>query len=459
MAIGLVNAGNAQVVGTPLAADPGVIIVSGTPAPAKPVTLTASPNPIALAQGATLGKTTLRWNAPAHDHLVIRANEKQLAGDLPSSGSYDTGSLVTDGMVLALIDPVIGQTLASITVTVIPAPPPGPVTFTANPNPITLPAGVTSGKTTLTWNGPGYTHLVIRVNGGNLTGTVGSSGSADTGNWVTDGMVFSLVDLDSSKTLATVTVKVITTSPPPPPPSLTITNSRTAGALARDPLGNPDFCTPPAGQSVFRTVDKEVWIWLTTANAHVGDVLAVNWIHPSGRVEAPTPATLNYSGAGCHAWFFTIQGASPALEPGNWQVRVLTNGTTAVTLPFTILSTLSVTNKTTTAGLVGTGIGLDYCAVPVTKTAFRITDPSVWLWYTIDNARPGDVLAVNWVHPSGRVDAFPNQVATVNYSGSGCYGWYINIRGDVAAGEPGNWQVRLVVNGATAISLPFTISP
>ena len=105
-------------------ADPGVIVISGTPAPPRPTTFTADANPIPLPQGATTGRTTLSWNAPAHDRLVIRANEKKVADGLPSSGTFDTGSIVTDGMVLALIDPAIGQTLASITIKTITLGPP-----------------------------------------------------------------------------------------------------------------------------------------------------------------------------------------------------------------------------------------------------------------------------------------------------------------------------------------------
>lgn len=122
----------AQVVPARPGADPGVIVVSGTPAPPKPVTFTADPNPVPLPQGATTGRTTLSWNAPAHDRLVIRANEKKLADGLPSSGTFDTGNVVTDGMVLALIDPAIGQTLTSITIkATTPAPPSLSVTTTS----------------------------------------------------------------------------------------------------------------------------------------------------------------------------------------------------------------------------------------------------------------------------------------------------------------------------------------
>ena len=85
--------------------------------------------------------------------------------------------------------------------------------FTANPNPIlTSPIGAT----TLQWNAPMATTVEIHV--GNPTGILfaegGSTGSAMTGDWVIDGMVFYLQDvsggkpLTSANTLATLVAHV-----------------------------------------------------------------------------------------------------------------------------------------------------------------------------------------------------------------------------------------------------------
>jgi len=81
----------------------------------------------------------------------------------------------------------------------------------ANPNPITLAPGATLGKTTLYWNAPGYSQMVIQVGSTrtNMTGTLGSSGSADTGTWITNGMPFYLVDKVSGRTVAALTAQVV----------------------------------------------------------------------------------------------------------------------------------------------------------------------------------------------------------------------------------------------------------
>ena len=64
------------------------------------------------------------------------------------------------------------------------------------------------GKTTLSWNAPGYSTLQISIGGGKLFAAgLPGSGSAETGEWVNDGMVFALVDPISARTLSTVTVR------------------------------------------------------------------------------------------------------------------------------------------------------------------------------------------------------------------------------------------------------------
>jgi hypothetical protein len=90
------------------------------------------------------------------------------------------------------------------------------VTFTANPNPVIVTSGP-RGTTTLTWNAPGHSQLAIFVGsptGSSMTGTVGSSGSAPTGNWVTDGVQFFLIDLTTHTAIASVTAHVSTRGSP-----------------------------------------------------------------------------------------------------------------------------------------------------------------------------------------------------------------------------------------------------
>jgi hypothetical protein len=86
--------------------------------------------------------------------------------------------------------------------------------FTASPNPIPLAAGTLAGQTTITWNAPSAKVIQVRVgspNGALLTDN-NNSGSMQTGNWVSNGMMFFLQDvtlgkpLTAANTLATLTV-------------------------------------------------------------------------------------------------------------------------------------------------------------------------------------------------------------------------------------------------------------
>lgn len=78
------------------------------------------------------------------------------------------------------------------------------VTFTASPNPIVTSGAF--GQTTLTWNATGVQTVEIHINApdGPLFLQGGPSGSATTGNWITDGSTFYLEDVSNGKTPSTV---------------------------------------------------------------------------------------------------------------------------------------------------------------------------------------------------------------------------------------------------------------
>jgi hypothetical protein len=122
-----------------------------------------------------------------------------------STGSAQTGEWVSNGMVFVLVDGATHATLATTTVTLGTSG--GTPTITASPNPA---PGATVGETTISWNAPGSTGVEVHV--GTATGTLfasgGSSGSAQTGEWVSNGMVFVLVDASTHKQLATTTVNL-----------------------------------------------------------------------------------------------------------------------------------------------------------------------------------------------------------------------------------------------------------
>jgi len=243
-----------------------------------------------------------------------------------------------------------------------------------------------------------------------------------------------------------------------PPPTFSVTQSEMTGALVTDASGNPNYCAVPTAKSSFLNTDPDAIVWFTYNGVQTGDVFSFNWIHPSGAVDSYQPATTStFSGSGCTAWSFNIAGLSR--DSGSWQVRVFRNGTSILTLPFTIAApaAFSVTSDATAAALVTTSTGGLSCTTPALKTAFLTTDASMSVYFSYDNVQNGDVMSFNWVHPSGLVDGYQPST-TVPFTGSGCTGWTFNIAGQEAAREPGVWNVRVFRNGGLIFSLPFTIA-
>jgi hypothetical protein len=197
--------------------------------------ISASPNPIPVPPGALTGVTTIQWSYSTSDlglpsdslEVHVGAQDGPLFTSGGATGSATTGDWVTDGTTFYLQDV---NSYGSFNLgTVVVYLEQELAVFTANPNPIvTSPLGVT----TLLWNAPTATRVEIHV--GSPTGPMfaaGSSvGSAATGDWVTDGMVFYLQDvsggkpLTSANTLAKLVLHVGTAyfsaSPNPAPSAL-----------------------------------------------------------------------------------------------------------------------------------------------------------------------------------------------------------------------------------------------
>src|SRR5208283_758386 len=171
---------------------------------AIPRLITANPNPIAVSSGST-GQTTISWNAPDSNGIEVHIGSSTgtLFAEGGSTGFAETGDWVLNGMVFVLVDGATQAMLAATTVTLA-----GTASLTASPNPIVIAPGAVVGETTISWNAPGSSSVEIHVT--RATGTLfaegGSAGSAPTGVWVTNGMVFVLLDATTRAVLATTTV-------------------------------------------------------------------------------------------------------------------------------------------------------------------------------------------------------------------------------------------------------------
>jgi len=119
-------------------------------------------------------------------------------------------------MVFYLINATTGAVLGSTTVslttsgcgTPTPTPTPTPVLI-ANPNPITVCDGTGLGVTRLTWSVSNVSVFQVRVE--SPTGPLlyqGTSNTALTGKWVTNGMNFYLLNATNGTVLGSTTVTV-----------------------------------------------------------------------------------------------------------------------------------------------------------------------------------------------------------------------------------------------------------
>jgi hypothetical protein len=226
-------------------------------------------------------------------------------------------------------------------------------------------------------------------------------------------------------------------------------------------------CTVPPVVTSFLTTDNTVYLYFEAVVSSANDSLSNDWVAPDGSVAqggywAPADGDFCFTGASLSIT------KTPSNLLGNWQARVWDGNTILFSVPFTISaparatptsSALSVTNQQTVAALVtGTNGNTNYCASPLPRRAFQTTDASVGVWFTFNHGHSGDILQVNWIHPSGAVDAYQPGV-TLNYTGSGCYAWFLGINGAQPASDPGGWQVSLLVNGSPAFTLPFFVGP
>ncbi|HXR78614.1 MAG TPA: hypothetical protein VN737_21730 [Bryobacteraceae bacterium] len=168
---------------------------------------TATPNPIPVSRAGNLGATVLNWNAPSATSVEVRIGSPDgtLFAAGGTTGSVSTGAWVTDGMTFYLQDTSAGKALTSnnTVATVVAHLEVESAVLSANPNPIVVGLGQSFGSTLIQWQAPSASNVEIHLGGpaGKLFAAGGSNGSAMTGQWVADGMVFFLQDTSGGKPL------------------------------------------------------------------------------------------------------------------------------------------------------------------------------------------------------------------------------------------------------------------
>ncbi|MFB3827688.1 MAG: alkaline phosphatase family protein [Bryobacteraceae bacterium] len=100
---------------------------------------------------------------------------------------------------------------------------------------------------------------------------------------------------------------------------------------------------------------------------------------------------------------------------------------------------------------------VDGCTQPTAVTNFLTTDPKVFLWFSVRDAKAGDVASAEWLYPDGKRYK-SGSWNPVSSSGSWCYWWEIPVAGNPPASNPGRWAVRILWNNTVLATLSFSIS-
>lgn len=181
-------------------------------------------NPVPLLplydSGSSIGVTdtpanaqqTVSWIVPGSPSVEVHVGSPSgiLFAAAIGSGRAVTGNWVSDGMQFYLQDVTNGKSLTlANTIGVATAHLAQSASLIAIPQRINPLDGSGLGVTTLSWSAlSSYVAIHVGSADGPLFATGGNTGTATTGKWAVDGMVFYLVDVNTSQTLQTVTAQV-----------------------------------------------------------------------------------------------------------------------------------------------------------------------------------------------------------------------------------------------------------
>lgn len=182
--------------------DPNTGVVLGTGSPTfvpAAGTITLFPNPIVDLDGTGVVYANITTTSNVDASVYVGST---LLCNVPvGQGSCSTGKYVKNGTVLNLVNAYNGQTLSSATVQVVQ--PYGTLSIPGNPF---VPDS--NGLATATLNYTTVGNAAIYVNSTLLCNAPAPSGSCQTGEWVRNGMVFTLIDTTTNAVLGTATAYV-----------------------------------------------------------------------------------------------------------------------------------------------------------------------------------------------------------------------------------------------------------
>ncbi len=141
--------------------------------------------------------------------------------------------------------------------------------------------------------------------------------------------------------------------------AITVKDSRVTASVTEE------SCRVPKAASLFQPTDRQAFLWFQARQVRAGDQLRVEWLDPSGAVStAADYGELPNAPELCFTSQLPIAGFAPASEPGNWTVRVLSNGRPLFSRGFQIAPDLDAGGPTVT--------GVTWSGVPAQEIDFTV---------------------------------------------------------------------------------------
>jgi murein DD-endopeptidase MepM/ murein hydrolase activator NlpD len=239
-------------------------------------------------------------------------------------------------------------------------------------------------------------------------------------------------------------------------PALVMMPSAHAAQIGVQTMTNiiPTSCTTPPSVSTFQPSDPQATLYFVLNNCSSGDRVAANWYKPDSSLYTtyswnPIGNPGNY----CFWDWISVANNPPASTPGNWTVRISVNGGLLSSLNFTIAgSAQRVLGVQTMTNIIPTS-----CTTPPSVSTFQPSDPQATLYFVLNNCSSGDRVAANWYKPDSSLYTTYSWNPIGN-PGNYCFWDWISVANNPPASTPGNWTVRISVNGGLLSSLNFTIA-
>lgn len=105
---------------------------------------------------------------------------------------------------------------------------------------------------------------------------------------------------------------------------------------------------------------------------------------------------------------------------------------------------------------LGAAVNEARCAIPQQKAVFDAKNAQIFVQFVARGVPTGDTLRIDWLTPAGEVHdsaIYEGLPASPSF----CFIAALPVGGAPALAQPGQWRVRVSVNGAVAAEKPFTI--